>query len=114
MGFVFGRALNASFTIALSAVLAPMLLVACALWWSGGLLAIQDGADQIYRFLVDLEWPGRYRAALRQWASPGQFTLVFFLIVARLLIVVIGTSARAAVLPRRRRADPQGGAERAS
>lgn len=105
MGMFLGRTMSASLTIALSALLAPLLLVACALAAPGWLLAVQDGADWVYRALTGLDWPPQYRAALRQWTSAGQFTLIFFLIVARILIAILVASAKAAILPPRHRDD---------
>jgi hypothetical protein len=99
MGMFFGRTLSASFNIALAAILAPILLVACALALPGLLLHVQDGSDWVYRWLTGLDWPPQYRAALRQWTSAGQFTLVFFLIVARILIAIVLSSFKAAIMP---------------
>ncbi|MCC5981062.1 MAG: hypothetical protein JJU26_05020 [Oceanicaulis sp.] len=96
---LLGRPLSASMTLALSAIMAPILLVMCALFQPTWLLMVQDASGVVYRFITSTDLPPTYRAALRQWTSEPQFTLVFFTIIARVIIALFATSFTAAVRP---------------
>ncbi|MFN3835310.1 MAG: hypothetical protein ACK4NO_05360 [Glycocaulis sp.] len=96
---IFVRPLSASMTLALSAVMAPILLVMCALFQPTWLLLVQDWSGVVYRFITSTDLPPTYRAALRQWTSEPQFTLVFFTVIARVIIALFATSFTAAVRP---------------
>lgn len=104
MNRLFLRPFSASMTLALSAILAPILLVSFALFQPSWLLVVQDASGVVYRFITSTDLPPTYRAALRQWTSEPQFTLVFFTIIARVIIALFATSFTIAVRPLMRRA----------
>jgi len=103
MNRLFLRPFSASMTLAISAILAPILLVMCALFQPSWLLVVQDASGAVYRFITSTDLPPTYRAALRQWTSEPQFTLVFFTIIARVIIALFATSFTVAIRPFMRR-----------
>ena len=83
-------------TLFLAFVLAILMLAIIALTMEGLLHSLLDMADWVEDQLSHLPIGGRFRSAVRYVVSDDKIVLLFFTIIARLLIAVAATSAGAA------------------
>jgi len=101
MGRVFRRVGNASLTLFLAFILSYAILITLA-WWSPITLNwLLDGADIVEDTLTRTNLPDRYNNIVRLLVSDEQILFVFFAIIARILIAIVGSSFSAAMNPRR-------------
>ena len=90
-------------TLMLSFIIAIIMLSAIALTMQGLLHTLLDAADVVEDMLAGLPLPGRWSAGVRYIVSDEKILLLFFTIIARMLIALVATSATAAVGGRKER-----------
>jgi len=93
-------------TLMLSFVLAIIMLSALALTAQGALHALLDAADVVEDMLARLPLPGRWSAGVRYIVSDEKILLLFFTILARMLIAIVATGVTSAVKGGSRRGAP--------
>lgn len=84
-------------TLFLSFILAILLLV--VIWGSAPetLQWMLDQADSVENFLVGLDLPNRFHTGLRLIVSDEKILLLFFTIIARIVLAIVATSFTSAV-----------------
>lgn len=82
-------------TLFLSFVLAILMLAFIALTMQDVLHAMLDAADWVEDAIANLPLSGRWRSGVRFAVSDDKILLLFFTIIARLLIAVVATSLTA-------------------
>jgi len=93
---VLSRSTSATSTIFLSFILAVLMLSTMALTMEGLLQSLLNMADWIEDMLANLPLAGRWRAGVRLAVSDEKILILFFTIVARILIAIVATSFSAA------------------
>lgn len=101
MGQMFRRVGSASLTLALAFVLSYAILISLAMWSPITLNWMLDGADMVEDALTQTQLPDRYNNLVRILVSDEQILFVFFAIIARIVIAIVGSSFSAAISPRR-------------
>ncbi|MEO1040001.1 MAG: hypothetical protein AAFX09_10680 [Pseudomonadota bacterium] len=101
MGRVFRRVSSASLTLFLAFILSYAILIGLALWSPITLNWMLDGAEMLEDTLTHTGLPDRYNNFVRIFVNDEQILFVFFAIIARIFIAIIGTSFSAAIKPRR-------------
>ena len=79
-------------TLFLSFVLAILMLAAIALTAEGVLHTMLDMADWVEDQLAHLPLTGRWRSGIRFAVSDDKILLLFFTIIARILLALVGTA----------------------
>lgn len=100
MSRVFARVGNASLTLFLAFILSYAMLIALAYWSPITLNWMLDGAELVEDMLTHTQLPDRYNNLVRILVSDEQILFVFFAIIARIFIAIIGSSFSAAMQPR--------------
>lgn len=101
MGHIFGRVSNATFTIFLAFVLSYAMLIALGLFLPEVLNGMVQWAKQIETWITGTALPARYNVWLDLFIEEGAILLLFFTVIARILIAIVGSSFSAAVMPKR-------------
>jgi hypothetical protein len=96
-GNLIGRIGTTFSTLFLSFVLAIFMLV--IIWASAPelLQVLLDQADSVENFLAGLSLPERYSTGLRLIVSDEKILLLFFTIIARIMLAIIATTAMSAI-----------------
>ncbi len=89
---LFARTASMMSTLFLSFVFAILMLSALALLLPGVLQTMLDGADMVEDMLAQLPLPNRWSAGVRYIVSDEKILLLFFTIIARVLIAIVATS----------------------
>ncbi len=97
IGRIFARTTNATFTIFLSFVLSYIMLIGLALLWSDGLAWLVDRAKDIERMIVQPSIPSEYRVWIDLLIEEGAILLLFFTMIARIIIAIVLSLLTAAV-----------------
>ncbi|WP_107711406.1 hypothetical protein [Oceanicaulis sp.] len=92
MGLIFARATNATFTIFLSFVLSYIMLIAMGVTWPEGLDWLVQRAKEVEAMIVRPGIPVRYKVWLDLLIEEGAILLLFFTMVARILVAIVGTA----------------------
>ncbi|HCR65230.1 hypothetical protein ABWI01_05425 [Oceanicaulis alexandrii] len=92
MGLIFARATNATFTIFLSFVLSYIMLIAMGILWPEGLDWLVQRAKEVEAMVVRPGIPVRYKVWLDLLIEEGAILLLFFTMVARILVAIVGTA----------------------
>ncbi|WP_439637632.1 hypothetical protein [Oceanicaulis sp.] len=92
MGLIFARATNATFTIFLSFVLSYIMLIAMGILWPEGLDWLVQRAKDVEAMIVRPGIPVRYKVWLDLLIEEGAILLLFFTMVARILVAIVGTA----------------------
>lgn len=92
MGLIFARASNATFTIFLSFVLSYIMLIAMGVMWPEGLDWLVQRAKDVEAIVVRPGIPVRYKVWLDLLIEEGAILLLFFTMVARILVAIVGTA----------------------
>ncbi|MBL4537929.1 hypothetical protein [Oceanicaulis alexandrii] len=92
MGLIFARATNATFTIFLSFVLSYIMLIAMGILWPEGLDWLVQRAKDVEAMVVRPGIPVRYKVWLDLLIEEGAILLLFFTMVARILVAIVGTA----------------------
>ncbi|XBQ14808.1 MAG: hypothetical protein ABL308_07495 [Oceanicaulis sp.] len=97
MGRIFGRTANATFTIFLAFILSYAMLIAIALISPTTLNWMLDGAEMLEDWLTHTALDDRYNNWLRIFIGEEQILVLFFAILARFVIALLGSSFNAAI-----------------
>ena len=92
MGLIFARATNATFTIFLSFVLSYIMLISMGILWPEGLDWLVQRAKDVEAMVVRPGIPVRYKVWLDLLIEEGAILLLFFTMVARILVAIVGTA----------------------
>lgn len=103
MGLIFARATNATFTIFLAFILSYAMLIGIALISPTTLNWMLDGAEIVEDAITHTGLADRYNNWLRLFVGDEQILFLFFAIIARIVIAIIGSSFTAAINPKSRR-----------
>ncbi|WP_306017508.1 hypothetical protein [Oceanicaulis sp. MMSF_3324] len=95
MGLIFARATNATFTIFLSFVLSYIMLIAMGVLWPEGLDWMVQRAKEVEALIVRPDIPVRYKVWLDLLIEEGAILLLFFTLIARILVAIVGTAISA-------------------
>ena len=95
MGLIFARATNATFTIFLSFVLSYIMLIAMCVLWPEGLDWMVQRAKEVEALIVRPDIPVRYKVWLDLLIEEGAILLLFFTLIARILVAIVGTAISA-------------------
>jgi hypothetical protein len=99
MGRIFGRTANATFTIFLSFVLSYVMLIALGILYPDGLDWMVQRAKQVEAIIVEPDIPVQYRVWLDLLIEEGAILLLFFTMIARILLAIVLSLLTAAVMP---------------
>lgn len=99
MGHIFGRVTNATFTIFLAFVLSYAILISLGLFAPDILNGMVQWAKTIEAWITGTGLPSRYNVWLDLFIEEGAILLLFFTVIARILIAIVGSSFSAAVRP---------------
>ena len=97
MGTILARTTNATFTIFLSFVLSYIMLIGLGILWPEGLDWLVQRAKEIEAIIVQPDIPARYRVWLDLLIEEGAILLLFFTMVARIILAILFSSITAAV-----------------
>jgi hypothetical protein len=97
LGRIFARTTNATFTIFLSFVLSYIMLISLGILWPEGLDWLVQRAKEIEAIIVQPDIPARYRVWLDLLIEEGAILLLFFTMVARIIIAIMLSMLTAAV-----------------
>ena len=97
MGRIFGRAASATLTIFLAFLLSYAMLIALALLSPPTLNWMLDGAEMVEDAITHTNIPDRYNNWLRIFVGEEQILFLFFAVLARILIAIVGSSFNAAL-----------------
>ena len=100
MGRILARATNATFTISLAFILSYAMLIGLALASPTTLNWMLDGAEMIEDALTHTQIPDRYNNWVRLFVGDEQILFLFFAIIARIVIAIIGSSFTSAFAKR--------------
>ena len=103
MGIIFGRVTNATFTIFLSFILSYIMLISIALLSPMTLAWLVDLAKTVESWIVGTSLPVRYNVWLDLLIEEGAILLLFFTVIARLILAILGSSFTAMVRPNAKR-----------
>jgi len=101
MGLIFARATNATFTIFLAFILSYAMLIGIALLSPTTLNWMLDGAEIVEDALTHTGIPDQYNNWIRLFIGDEQILFLFFAMLARIFIAIIGSSFTAAISPRK-------------
>ena len=97
MASVLARTTNATFTIFLSFVLSYIMLIGLGILWPDGLDWLVQRAKQVEAIIVQPDIPARYRVWLDLLIEEGAILLLFFTMIARILLAIFFTGLTAAM-----------------
>jgi len=97
MGMLFGRVAGSTITLFISFLLSIALLVGIGLSSPSTLNWMLDGAEMVEDLLTHTGLPDRYNNWVRIFVGDEQILLIFFTIISRLLIAIVGTSFSSAL-----------------
>lgn len=97
MGFIFGRVAGSTLSLFAAFLLSIALLVGLGLSSPSTLNWMLDGAEIVEDALTHTGLPDRYNNWVRIFVGDEQILLIFFTIIARFLIAVVGSSFTAAM-----------------
>ncbi|GGE31840.1 hypothetical protein GCM10011367_02840 [Marinicauda pacifica] len=100
MGLVFGRVTNATFTIFLAFILSYAMLISLGLFAPDVLNALVQWAKTVETWITGTGLPARYNVWLDLFVEEGAILLLFFTVLARLIIAIIGSSFSSAIKSR--------------
>ncbi|WP_421790723.1 hypothetical protein [Hyphobacterium sp.] len=98
--FLLGRIGSVSATLFLAFILATAMLVALGLYWPTMLNYILDGAELVEQGLTHTGLPDRYNNFVRLFLGDEQLAFLFFTIIARIIIAIIGSIFTRATQPK--------------
>ena len=97
MGRILGRTANATFTIFLSFVLSYVMLIALGVLYPEGLNWMVQRAKEVESLIVQPDIPVQYKVWLDLLIEEGAILLLFFTMIARIIIALVLSSLTAAV-----------------
>lgn len=97
MGRIFGRVTNATFTIFLSFVLSYVMLIALGVLYPEGLNWLVQRAKEVEALIVQPDIPVQYKVWLDLLIEEGAILLLFFTVIARIIIALVLSMLTAAV-----------------
>jgi hypothetical protein len=97
MGMIFGRVAGSTLTLFASFLISIALLVGIGLSSPATLNWMLDGAEIVEDLLTHTGLPDRYNNWVRIFVGDEQVLLIFFTIISRLLIAIVGSSFSAAI-----------------
>lgn len=97
MGRILARTTNATFTIFLAFLLSYAMLIGLALRSPPTLNWMLDGAEMLEDLVTHTNLPDQYNNWLRIFVGEEQILFLFFALLARIVIAIIGSSFSAAV-----------------
>lgn len=97
MGRILGRTANATFTIFLSFVLSYVMLIALGVLYPEGLNWLVQRAKEVEAVLVQPDIPVQFRVWLDLLIEEGAILLLFFTVIARIIIALVLSALTAAV-----------------
>ncbi|MCR9128190.1 MAG: hypothetical protein NXI12_01575 [Alphaproteobacteria bacterium] len=97
MGRILARSTNATITIFLAFLLSYAMLVGLALTSPQTLTWLLDGSEIIEDALTHTNLPNEYNNWLRIFVGEEQILFLFFAILARIVIAIVGSSFSAAI-----------------
>ena len=92
MGRILARTTNATFTICLAFLLSYAMLIGLALTSPPALDRLLDGAEMVEDVITHTALPDQYNNWLRIFVGEEQILFLFFAMLARMLIALIGGS----------------------
>lgn len=95
MGLIFARATNATFTIFLSFVLSYIMLIGMGIMWPEGLDWLVQRAKDFEALILRPDIPVRYKVWMDLLIEEGAILLLFFTLIARILVAIVGTAISA-------------------
>ena len=98
--FLLGRIGSVSATLFLAFVMATAMLVALGLYWPTMLNYILDIAELVEQWLTHTGLPDRYNNFVRLFLGDEQLAFLFFTILARIFIAIVGSLFTRAVTPK--------------
>ncbi|WP_420433712.1 hypothetical protein [Hyphobacterium sp.] len=98
--FLLGRIGSVSATLFMAFILATAMLVALGLYAPTILNYILDVAELVERGLTHTGLPDRYNNFVRLFLGDEQLAFLFFTIIARIFIAIIGSLFTRAVTPK--------------
>ncbi|PWE16683.1 hypothetical protein DDZ18_10760 [Marinicauda salina] len=101
IGLILGRTANATATIFLSFILSYVMLIGLGLIWPEGLNGLILFAERVEDWIESSYVPVRYGVWVRLLIEEGAILLLFFTLIARILIALVASSFMAAVNPKR-------------
>lgn len=100
MGMLLGRVTSTSVTLFLAFVLALAMLVFLGLYAPHVLNWVLNGAEMVEDWLTHTGLPNQYNNWVRLFLGDEQLTFLFFTILARIIIAVVGTLFSRALFPK--------------
>ena len=100
MGMILGRVTSTSVTLFLAFVLALAMLVFLGLYAPHVLNWVLDGAEIVEDWLTHTALPDRYNNWIRLFLGDEQLTFLFFTIIARVIVAIVGTLFSRALFPK--------------
>lgn len=97
MGRIFGRTANATFTIFMSFVLSYVMLIALGVLYPEGLNWLVQRAKEVESLIVQPDIPVQYKVWLDLLIEEGAILLLFFTMIARIIIALVLSMLTAAV-----------------
>ena len=97
MGLILARTTTATVTIFISFVLSYIMLIGLGILWPEGLDWLVQRAKEVEAVIVQPDIPARYRVWLDLLIEEGAILLLFFTMVARILIALVLSSLTAAM-----------------
>lgn len=97
MGRILARTTNATFTIFMSFVLSYIMLIGLGILWPEALDWLVQRAKEVEAVIVQPDIPARYRVWLDLLIEEGAILLLFFTMIARILIALVLSSLTAAM-----------------
>jgi hypothetical protein len=89
MGLILARTTTATVTIFMSFVLSYIMLIGLGILWPEGLDWLVQRAKEVEAVIVQPDIPARYRVWLDLLIEEGAILLLFFTMVARILIALV-------------------------
>ena len=100
MGMILGRVTSTSVTLFLAFVLALAMLVSLGLYAPHVLNWVLNGAEMVEDWLTHTALPDRYNNWIRLFLGDEQLTFLFFTIIARIIVAIVGTLFSAMLFPK--------------
>ena len=95
MGLIFARSMNATFTIFLSFVLSYIMLISMGILWPEGLDWLVQRAKDFEALILSPDIPVRYKVWMDLLIEEGAILLLFFTLIARIIVAMVGTAISA-------------------
>jgi len=95
MGLIFARSMNATFTIFLSFVLSYIMLIGMGILWPEGLDWLVQRAKDFEALILRPDIPVRYKVWMDLLIEEGAILLLFFTLIARIIVAMVGTAISA-------------------